>query len=65
MLYYAQLIDTSDMSYVEISRLASTLERLINDMSTVVKCYNRHGYNISKVKVFNGNKKLLTIINYR
>lgn len=63
MLYWVQLYDTEDMSYVEISRISSSLERLIKDMEAVTKCYNRHGYNINKVRIFNGNKKLLVDYN--
>ena len=63
MLYWVQLYDTEDMETIEISRISSTLEHLIKDMEAVTKCYNDHGYNIDKVRIFNGNKELLVSYN--
>lgn len=59
MLFWVQLYDTSDMSCLEISRISSSLERLIKDMKAVVKCYNQHGYDINKIRIFDTDKKLL------
>lgn len=63
MIYWVQLHNTEDMETIEISRISSTLERLIKDMEAVTKCYNNHGYNIDKIRIFDGNKKLLVSYN--
>ena len=63
MIYWVQLYDTEDMETIEISRISSSLERLIKDLKAVTKCYNDHGYNIDKVRIFDGNKKLLVSYN--
>ena len=59
MLYWIKLYDTEDMSYVELSRISSSIEHLTKDLKAVVKCYNQHGYNLDKVRIFDTDKKLL------
>ena len=63
MLYWIQLINTEDMETVEISRISSSIERIVKDMEAVSKCYNSHGYDIDKIRIFDMNKELLLSYN--
>lgn len=58
-LYYIQLINIEDMETIEISRISNSREHLIKEINAVVKCYNTHGYDINKIRVFNADKELL------
>lgn len=58
-LYYIQLINTEDMETTEISRMSSSREHLMKEVNAVAKCYNDHGYDIDKVRIFDANKKLV------
>lgn len=62
-LYYIQLINTEDMETVEISRTSSSREHLIKEANAVAKCYNTHGYDIDKVRIFSSDKELLISYN--
>lgn len=58
-LYYIQLIDTEEMETVEISRMALSPGYLIGEIEAVAKCYNSHGYNLDKARIFNTDRELL------
>lgn len=58
-LYYIHLIDLEEMETVELSRMAIGPGHLIGEIQAVAKCYNSHGYNIDKVRIFDTDKKLL------
>lgn len=62
-LYYIHLISTEDMETVEITRTSGSKEHLIKEANAVAKCYNTHGYDIDKVKIFSSNKELLISYN--
>ena len=58
-LYYIQLISTEDMETLEISRMSSSREHLVKEANAVARCYNDHGYDIDKVRIFNTDRELL------
>ena len=58
-LYYIHLIDLEEMETVKISRMAIGSEYLIGEIEAVARCYNSHGYNLEKVRIFNTDRELL------
>ena len=58
-LYYIHLISTEDMEIIEISRTSNSREHLMREVNAVTRCYNAHGYDIDKIRVFNADKELL------
>ena len=62
-LYWIHLISTEDMEVIEFSRTATGLEKMVRDTGAIADCYNLHGYDINKVRIFNEDKELLISYN--
>ena len=58
-LHYIHLINSETMETKEIFWMSASREHLIKEINTIAKCYNNHGYDIDKIKIFDADRKLV------